>query len=158
MKTFLILIFMICLEEVKGQHLTSSCGLERTVSATESQFTVGYETKRQWAIGTFYQAAIAMKPFRIENSSGDNSWYGLYLNAPLVRSQKISFYAQLRTGLVDRKFIVCVPSLETRMQLMKGLSATVGASFRHTYPAFLLKLHIGLFNNEVHKRSQTAFK
>ncbi len=158
MKTFLILILMICLEEVRGQHLTASCGLERTVSATESQFTLGYETRRQWAIGTFYQTAITMKPFKIENGNNDASWYGFYLNAPLVRSQKISFYAQLRTGLVDTKFVVFVPSLETKMQLMKGLSATVGGSFRHTYPAFLLKLHIGLFNNKVHRRSQTAFK
>lgn len=158
MKIFLLLSLMICLAQAKGQHLTSSCGLERTVSATESQFTLGYETRRQWAIGTFYQTAITMKPFKIEGVKSNASWYGLYFNAPLVRSQKISFYAQIRTGLVDTKFIVFVPSLETRMQLTKGLSVIVGGSFRHTYPAFLLKLHIGLFNNEVHRRSQTTFK
>ncbi len=149
---------MLFLTDVVGQHLTSSCGLERTVSATEVQFTVGYETRRQWAIGTFYQSAITMKPFMIESNNSNASWYGLYLNAPLVRSQKIGFYAQLRTGIVDTKFIVLVPSLETRVQLAKGLSLIVGGSFRHTYPALLLKLQIGLFNNEVHRKSQTAFK
>ncbi len=150
---------MIYLTDTIAQHLNLSCGLETTIAGTESQFMLGYENKKQWSAGSFYQAKMMMKPFTIESSNTSTSWYGIYLNAPMIRTQKVSVYAQLRTGLVDQKFIVLVPSLETKMKLTKSISATVGSSFRHTYPAFLLRLNVSLFNHQTDLKSpQTEVK
>ena len=159
MKPVLLFIFMFFLTDTIGQHLTVSGGLERTVAGTESQIMLGYENRKEFSFGPFYQSKIMMKPFTIENGSVSTSWYGIYLNAPLVRTQKVSVYAQLRTGLADQKFIKLVPSLETKMKLTKVFSITIGSSFRHTYPAFLLRLNISLFNHRSDLKSpQTEVK
>ncbi|MEO7991295.1 MAG: hypothetical protein ABI663_17220 [Chryseolinea sp.] len=157
MKVLMILIFILHIANALGQNVTASLGLERTVAGTESQFTAGYESKKEWSLGAFYQTKLTLSPFEMEKINSSASWYGIYLNAPLVRLTKISLYAQVRTGLLERQFIVFVPSLETKVRLTQRLSLTVGSSFRHTYPAFLLKANISLFKNQDHKRSQSVF-
>ncbi len=158
MKLLILLILILHINNAIGQNAIASVGLERTVAGTESQFAMGYENKKEWSLGVFYQTKITLKPFEMQKANSSASWYGIYLSAPLVRFTKISLYAQMRTGLVENQFIVFVPSLETKVRLTQRFSVTVGSSFRHTYPAFLLKANVSLFKSQVHKRSQSIYK
>ena len=73
-----------------------------------------------------------------------NPFFGILVHAPFVKTDKVSFYGTLRTGVVNRYFAVCVPGLETDLKLSNALSLGVGVSVRMTYPSASLKLNIRL--------------
>lgn len=147
MKASLSIFFLILTMDVYAQQLVISSGLERTVSGTESHFASGYQTKKQWSLGVFYQTKITTPPFeRSRNEVGKDEWYGVYLNAPLAKSQRITLYAHIRVGLMNENFLMIAPSLETKVRLVKWAAVSVGSSYRQGYPAFSLKAHIHLFN------------
>jgi hypothetical protein len=129
---------------VHAQSFTVSAGLEKTVASTESQFMFGYQTKKQWVMGTFYQHNFSQ--FTNEGLTDNYFWYGAFVGWPLAKSEKLSFYALLRSGLMERQFVVIVPSLETNIKVSKRLAVGVTSSFRKGYPAFSIKTQIHLFN------------
>lgn len=146
MKTVILLSLLVTTTSLCAQNLTLSTGIERTVAAAESQFTVGYQTKKQWSLGTFYQTTLNVPPFENTLEGDSRTWYGAYLNLPLAKTEKITFYAQVRAGLIDEQFVAIVPSLETRITITKWFAFGMGGGYRHGYPALSFKAHIKLFN------------
>lgn len=146
MKTAILFVLLLATISLCAQNLTLGTGIERTVAATESQFTVGYLTKKQWSVGTFYQATLNVPPFENTSEGNSRTWYGAYLNLPLAKSEKIIFYTQVRAGLINKQFVAIVPSLETKITITRWFALGVGSSYRHGYPAFSFKAHIKLFN------------
>jgi hypothetical protein len=143
MKTLLI-ILLFASTVTQGQTLVLSTGVEKTVADTESQFMMGYQSKKQWAIGTFYQNSL--NKFINENTNKQSYWYGAFTTLSIAKSEKISFYAMLRAGLMSEQFVVVVPSLETKIKVSKWLAVGVASSYRQGYPAFSIKTQISLFN------------
>ena len=150
MKTILILLFTAFILPLYGQGLSVSTGLEKTVAGTELHLSTGYVTKNHWALGAFHQSKMTSFAFEGDNHRSGSSWYGFYINAPLANTKKINVFFQLRTGIIDNRFIVVVPSVETNMNITRLISVSVGSSLRYSYPAFSLKTHIRPFNS--HKR------
>lgn len=145
MKLTLILLILIPAINGQAQSFTVSAGLEKTVANTESQLMLGYQTKKQWVMGTFYQHNFSQ--FTNEGSTGHYSWYGVFVGLPLAKSEKLSFHALLRTGLMERQFVVIVPSLETNIKVSNRLAVCVASSLRKGHPAFSIKTQIHLFNH-----------
>lgn len=125
-----------------AQDIVLSAGAEKTVTGNQYGGSLMYETKKSWGAGAFYQAGIIR-----DNGEGsrENPFYGIALQAPLVRSQRISFIGILRTGLVNEKFVAVVPSLETRIQITPKAGVAVGAGLRSGYPSLAAKLFVRLF-------------
>src|SRR5678816_3539909 len=115
MKMLLVLVLALARVACHAQTLSMSMGLERNVAGMESQFTMGYQHSKEWGAGVFYQSKINM--FLFENSTvhSGSEWYGLFLSVPLVKADKISLQAQLRAGLINSRFLLLAPSLETRV-------------------------------------------
>ncbi|GCC53274.1 hypothetical protein SanaruYs_35170 [Chryseotalea sanaruensis] len=143
MKT-LIIILLFSASIIQAQTLVLSTGVEKTVANTESQFMMGYQSKKQRSIGTFYQNNV--NRFISENNPKQSYWYGVFTALPIAKSEKISVYAMLRAGLMDEQFVVIVPSLETKIKVSKWLAVGVASSYRQGYPAFSFKTQFSLFN------------
>lgn len=139
-----LIILLVSATAIQAQTLVLSTGVEKTVANIESQFMMGYQSKKQWTIGTFYQNSL--NTLTNESNRSQSYWYGVFTTLSIAKSEKISFYALLRTGLRDEQFIVIVPSLETKIEVAKWFSVGVASSYRQGYPAFSIKTQFSLFN------------
>lgn len=123
-----------------SQHLVTSLQLEYTVTGPHYGASLTYETGKLWGLGGFLQEAAPS-----DDAATQDRFYGAVLQAPLVKSQKLSFLALLRGGFVNDKFLVIIPGLETRIDLGKRVALSAGMSFRKSYPALSSKLSLKLF-------------
>ena len=134
-------ILLLTAASAVGQHMVSALQVEYTVTGPQYGTSLTLESKSQWGVGVFYQAAV--KP------ADDNLWndrfYGARIQCPLVKSERISFLAVLRGGLVNEKFMVVVPGLETSLTLGKRIAVHFGMSMRMSYPSLSSKVALKLF-------------
>jgi hypothetical protein len=124
-----------------GQQALLCVQTEYTITGHQIGGAVGFESRSQWAVTAFLQGEI---------SSGDelikkNRFYGLQFQAPLAKTTKLSFFATLRVGLVNKDFFVAVPGLETRVRLGKRLAIGTGMAMRMGYPSISSKLLVKIF-------------
>jgi hypothetical protein len=142
MKKTLVILFSTISTFVSAQDIVISAGAEKTVAGTQYGATMMYETKKVWGAGPFYQTSFA-------RDNGEkklkNPFYGIAIQAPLARSERISLIAAIRTGLINEKFLVVVPSLETRIKMTSKAGVSVGAGLRSGFPSIAAKLFVRLF-------------
>lgn len=124
-----------------GQKMVVGLELEYTVTGAQFGNSILYESKKQWALGAFYQSGIATTDDRSEK----DRFYGAQMQFPLIKADRLSLLGSLRTGLVNDKFFVAVPGLETRINLGKHFGVAFIMSARKAYPAVATKLIVRLF-------------
>src|SRR5689334_20883945 len=122
MKTKLIITLALALSSIaaSAQNFLIYSGVEKTVAGNQYGTSLLIETSRLWAVGVFYQASLG----RVGSESlvYSDPFYGMVFQAPLVKNDRLSFFATLKTGLVNDDFYVMVPSLETRIDLSRQTS------------------------------------
>ncbi len=124
-----------------AQSMVTAIQMEYTVAGTQYGSSFIYESKKQWGLGVFYQVGVTQS---VEIFDKDQ-FYGAQIQFPLVKSERISFFTSLRGGLVNDKFLVVVPGLETRINVGKRLGVAFGMSLRMNYPSVSSKLICKLF-------------
>ncbi len=120
-----------------GQRIIVSGITEMTVAGYEVGGVISYESKGAWRTGAFYQQSL---PTRSEFANRNTFW-GLINSIPLVKTEKLKFYGVVRTGMVNQKFFVLTPGLETDLSVGNNLSIGAGFSIRKTYPSASLKIN-----------------
>lgn len=144
MKTFIAIILVLTIMEANAQKLVMQTGVEKTVAGFEYGAFLSYETKRMWALGTFYQTGLTRN-----NPEGNfvpkNNFYGMMIQAPIAKSERLAFLANVRTGFVNEKFLVIVPSVETLVHISSRIGVTIGTGLRMGYPSLSVKTFIKLF-------------
>jgi hypothetical protein len=138
MRFFLLVVFVSIVFSAKSQTLQLSIGVEKTAPKCLYGGGLTFETKKKWGLGVFYQAAILNEAK--ESLKFNDAFYGLVVQAPIAKSQKIDFFATARLGLVNEDFFVVVPGLETRIKTWRKLSTTFGMGYRVGYPSIGVKL------------------
>ena len=118
-------------------------GAEKTATRCLYGGSLTVETKGKWGVGAFYQAGILSDAK--ESLKLNDAFYGVLLQVPLAKTQKIDFFATARLGLVNEDFFVVVPGLETRIKTWRKLSTIFSMGYRVGYPAIGLKLSHPLF-------------
>ncbi|HEX5170857.1 MAG TPA: hypothetical protein VFW11_16900 [Cyclobacteriaceae bacterium] len=141
-KYILSSLFVTFLMSADAQDIVTYVQTECTVAGSQYGSSVMYETRSKWSVGIFYQAELAT---RSEDYSGKDNFLGLTFQAPLAKSKKLSFFGQLRSGLVNSQFVVVVPGLETRLNLTPRLGTAFGMSLRMGYPSVSGKIFLSLF-------------
>lgn len=145
MKTTLIIILVSCSALLsRAQQMNFSVGAEKSVKQPEYGAYLGYETKGKWGVGAFYQAGLET-PSEGNSMGVKNPFYGMNLQVPLAKSAKMLFSINLRAGMVNEKFFVVVPGLETRLQPFKRFGAVFGMGLRHGYPSASVKVITQIF-------------
>ena len=138
MRFFLLVVFVTIVFSAKSQSLQLSIGVEKTAPKCLYGGGLTFETKKKWVLGVFYQAAILNEAK--ESLKFNDAFYGLVVQVPIAKSQKIDFFATARLGLVNEDFFVVVPGLETRIKTWRKLSTTFGMGYRVGYPSIGVKL------------------
>jgi hypothetical protein len=136
-----ILLILFCTQSIIGsaQDIVISAGAEKTVSGNQYGGSMMYETKKFWGAGVFGQTGVS-------HSGSENLlkdlFYGVVLQAPIAKCERISFVAIIRNGFVNEKYFVVVPSVETRIKITPKAGAAIGAGLRSGYPSLSVKLFI----------------
>ena len=142
MKTTLILSYLfICTASVMGQAILIGVQTEITVAGYQYGGSMLHETARKWGYGVFYQTSLS-KSYEEANKK---LLYGIQLQAPLAKSERIKFFATLKGGLANKQFVVVIPGLETHISIRNRLGFAFGMSMRMSYPAISSKVIIKLF-------------
>ena len=124
-----------------GQRMVVGLDLEYTVKGAHLGNSILFESKKQWALGAFYQTEMT----RADDRSEKSRFYGTQVQFPFIKSDRLAVLGSLRAGLVMDKFFVVVPGLETRINLGKQFGIAFMMSPRMAYPAVATKLIIKLF-------------
>ncbi|MBA4056061.1 MAG: hypothetical protein C0490_15205 [Marivirga sp.] len=142
MKKSMLLLFIIISTCATAQDLIVSAGAELTVKGHQYGGSLLLETRKLWGAGVFYQAGISR-----DTGEGNlnNPFYGIALQAPIASSERILFGAVMRMGLVNDRFFVVVPSLETRISITPKAGASLAAGLRYGYPSLSARIFFKLF-------------
>jgi len=143
MKTTIIILFEMLFFVIvaNAQHVLLVPTIEKAVGGNQYGSQLLFEVKNQWSFGGFYQTSLRLNP---DGEQTLNEFYGVAINAPLVKSDKINFYFNVRGGVVNQHFLVVVPGLETKLKISRRLGVSTLMSVRMTYPSASLKIYITL--------------
>ncbi len=117
-----------CSQSVHTKFFMSGI-MEKTILEKQAGGALYVQFPSLWRAGVFYQTTFDNK---IEGTTNGTYW-GSMVAAPLVKSGKLNFYAQLRAGFVDNRFFVAAPGVITEVKITHHLSADVGLSIRKGY-------------------------
>jgi hypothetical protein len=124
-----------------GQRIILVSTIEKTVVGNQYGLQLLLQTKSQWNFGGFYQTAWQQTTEGVQTV---NPFYGICVNAPLAKSDKINFYFNLRGGVVNQFFLAVAPGLETKLKISKIIGISTLMSIRMSYPSASLKIYITL--------------
>ena len=143
MKTTTIILFemLFFVMLANAQHVMLVPTIEKTVACSQYGSQLLLETKGHWSFGAFYQTSWQQT---VEGIQTVNPFYGITINAPLIKSDRINFYFNIRGGIVNQHFFVIAPGLETKLKISKRLGVSTLMSVRMTYPSASLKIYITL--------------
>ena len=129
-------------QRATAQQLVVSPMTEKAVTGWQVGTVIKFQTKGKWALGGFYQTSITPN---VEDEKVKDTFYGAAVYAPIVRTNKLVFYINLRGGVVNEKFVAIAPGLETEINLFKNLSLAFGTSVRMQYPSATARINLKLF-------------
>ena len=140
MKQLTVIVFEILFFVVSAnaQHVLFVPTIEKTVAGNQYGAQLLFETKGEWSFGGFYQASLQNNS---EGTQTSNPFYGIAVNAPLIKSDRIGFLFNARGGVVNQHFVVVTPGLETRLKISNVMSIATLMSIRMTYPSASLKIY-----------------
>jgi hypothetical protein len=141
MKAILYILLVFITTHIYGQDLKLSIQVESTIAGLQYGGTAMYETGKLLGFGVFFQKDTGPA----DEYNEVNVFYGGQIQVPLVKSDRLGFFAVLRGGLVNDKFVVVVPGLETRIKLGKRLAIGLGTSMRMNYPSISSRLILKVF-------------
>lgn len=140
-KTRLTILFLLVAISGFAQKVSFSPLTEKTTLGLQYGSSLSYQTASKWGLGVFYQASIQKNEKGI---SQENPFYGLIVNIPLGRSEKVNVYAHTRVGIVNNLFFVLTPGLESELKISNHLSISGIMSFRMGNPSAIMQLNFKL--------------
>lgn len=121
---------------IQAQQLVLSPTAERTVAGFQYGSMLMFQTKKQWGLGGFYQQSLQT----LGEGETKKTFYGIIVNAPIMRADRMNFFLHTRMGVVDRYFLVLVPGLETELKVSKRFTFSLDTSVRMSYPAAAMRV------------------
>ena len=140
MKTTSIIIFEMLFFVVmaNAQHVLVVPTIEKTVGGNQYGSQLLFELKNQWSFGGFYQTSLRLNQDREQTL---NAFYGVAINAPLLKTDKINFFFNVRGGVVNQHFLIVAPGLETKLKISRRIDVSTLMSVRMSYPSASLKIY-----------------
>ncbi len=139
---FTILLFLFMMYRSNAQSFQGSTFLEKNVSGLAQGYELVRTNASGWALGGFYENLLQQTAS--ERAAGTYERYGVILQGPLVRCQKLGLYAQVKSALVKNKFLVIMPSLETQIRLHQYFILGFRSGLRYGHPSAGIKLILSI--------------
>ena len=109
-----------------AQNLEVGVNAEKTVAGLSTGASLNWRFKNAFAIGAFAQVGHRAQELGVI----DNRLYGMTLSVPLAKSQNMTFAFNLRSGVMNKQFVVIIPAVETSINLGKRAALLLGTSIR----------------------------
>lgn len=138
----LILILLAFSVSARSQGLEITSRAQQTIMGMQTGHGIEYRSSKGFGVGGFYQSTNYMS---FEQSVTNYPFYGLDLSAPLVKCGNVQVLAHVMTGMVNQKFLIVTPEVETRMTITGFLKLGVGAGYRSRQAAVSARLIITTF-------------
>lgn len=122
-----LIIALASIQVAFSQQVFVATSLEKVINGIEYGTGIYYKNRAAFSCGVFYQTSFAGKT---ESYRSINPFYGLRASAPLAKSDRLTFSANVRVGFVNKNFLICAPGLETDIRLLRKVSLGVGMSVR----------------------------
>ena len=123
---------------LSAQHVAVSSTVEKTINCYQYGISVSMEVPSLWKFGGFYQTSLSKE----EHINSPGHFWGMTVSAPLMKAEKMTFYSNVRLGIVNRYFFVVCPAVSTELKLSKRFYINVGLSARKGYVSALTSLSI----------------
>jgi hypothetical protein len=123
---------------LSAQHVVVLPMVEKTISSYQYGASVSMEVQSQWRFGGFYQTSLP----RQEQIRPPEHFWGMTVSAPLMKEDRITFYSNVRVGIVNKYFVVVCPAFVTELKLLKRFHINVGMSIRKGYLSAQTSLNI----------------
>jgi hypothetical protein len=133
---FMLLFMMPAL--LPAQHVVVSPMAEKTINSYQYGSSVSLEISSQWRFGGFYQTSLSAQ----EHIEHREHFWGMTVSAPLMKTDRITFYGNARIGIVNKYFLVVCPAFSTELKILKRLHMGVGMSIRKGYLSAQTSLNI----------------
>lgn len=113
--------------QANAQSLELNSTAQQTVMGLQTGHSVAYRMNNGLGIGTFYQSTNYLS---LEQSISNYPFYGVDVSATIKNCGSVQVLAHLRTGIVNEKFLIATPELETRISLTRFIKLGIGAGYR----------------------------
>lgn len=123
----IFLLMMIGLAPLSAQKLEISAHGQQTVMGLQSGYQVAAKTDSGFGLGVFIQST---HHFSLESSSVNYPFYGADLIAPITSHGDLQLLVHLKSGLVNNRFWIIAPEVETRWTLSEIFSVGLTAAVR----------------------------
>lgn len=110
----------------KAQNLEIAVNAEKTISGLSTGGSLNWRFKNAFAIGAFAQVGHRAQELGVI----ENRLYGMTLSVPIAKSPNMTFAFNLRSGVMNKQFIVVIPAVETSISLGKRAAILLGTSIR----------------------------
>ncbi|UXP32109.1 hypothetical protein N6H18_17335 [Reichenbachiella agarivorans] len=131
-----IILFILVAQCSRAQSLRVSATIEKAVMGVQTGTEVSYRFKNKMGIGGFYQKNL---PNLNETSNSEYEFTGIAVSVPITQCNKIMLSGVLRAGVINRRFVIVTPSVETEVKVSKHLSFALGLGIRATEAAINTK-------------------
>ena len=144
MKNILIIFILILGLQIstKAQKLEAEVFLQQTVMGLQKGYSVKTVSDFGLRYGVFFQSN---NHFSFKEGQSNYPYAGIDLSYPISKCGKVKLYANLKSGLVDYKFLAVSPEIESNIDITRFLSIGVGSGLRARKAAVSCKVIIKPF-------------
>ncbi|MEQ8473528.1 MAG: hypothetical protein RIC35_20190 [Marinoscillum sp.] len=111
--------------------------VQETAMGLQKGYELRYVTRKGFGLGGFVQSS---NNFSYESGKDNYPFVGTSIQIPISTCGKIQFCGELKTGLVNNRFLIATPELTTRYTLMKHVKLAISAGIRAQEAAVSAKL------------------
>ncbi len=153
-KILIAITLFIISTSIDAQSLTLSSYMEQTRVSPKIGTSVGYQFVSEYAytdfifaaeVGGFYQQEVStVSGENAKKRHREKSFFGIYMETPLVYLNKFSMGLNVRTGIQNKENFMITPSIKAKYQPADFISFSAGMGARCMQPTMLLDVKISL--------------
>jgi len=127
-----------------AQQLEIQAYAQETIVGLQKGYSIKMVNNQGVKLGMFYQST---QNFSFNEGINNYPFMGTELSYPMTQCGKVRLHANLKGGVVNYRFLVLIPELETTYNLKDYLDLGVGTSIRGGHAAISFKVMIKPFAN-----------
>jgi len=126
------LMLVIASQTASAQRFTAQLFVEQNIMGNQKGIQIGTSLFHYARVAYFYQASHKVS---FEKDSNNYAFTGLNISIPIKRCEDISFWAGMKTGIVNDQFLIATPQLTTQIALVKHVNLLINTAYRAGHPA-----------------------
>lgn len=123
-----IMLFILGARHSAAQKVAISLTAEKTVLGVMKGTTISLINKKAWSIGVFHETNEILG--NEKHTTEKTRYSGLTTQIPLKKCGDIALLFHLNTGIINKKYFIITPKIETRIRLTQHLELGLDMGYR----------------------------